>query len=281
MKRGEELRARLERIRAGGEPRYHEKARAEGKLFCRERLALLLDAGSFVEDGVLANSAAERSPRRRRRDRDRLRRGPPAVRDGERFDGEGGLLGGAHGREDPAHPGARRALADSARLSRRFRRRAHHGPDPDVPRAARGGSHLPQPGAALRLGAPAVPALRPLGGRRRLHPGLLRRGVHGRGQREHVPGLSADGRDGDRSDHDARRDGRRAHALLGVGLRRSAREDRSRGDRGGAGLPGVSAAARRRARCRSRAAVAPAKTRRGPRGADPAPKRTSPSTCGS
>jgi acetyl-CoA carboxylase carboxyltransferase component len=62
MKRGDELRARLERIRAGGEPRYHEKARAEGKLFCRERLALLLDAGSFVEDGVLANSTASDLP---------------------------------------------------------------------------------------------------------------------------------------------------------------------------------------------------------------------------
>ena len=62
VKRGEELRARLERIRAGGEPKYHEKARGEGKLFCRERLALLLDAGSFVEDGALANSIAPDLP---------------------------------------------------------------------------------------------------------------------------------------------------------------------------------------------------------------------------
>jgi methylmalonyl-CoA decarboxylase subunit alpha len=58
VKRSEELRARLERIRAGGEPKYHEKARGEGKLFCRDRLALLLDPGSFVEDGALANSTA-------------------------------------------------------------------------------------------------------------------------------------------------------------------------------------------------------------------------------
>ena len=58
MKRSEELRARLERIRAGGEPKYHEKARGEGKLFCRDRLALLLDPDSFVEDGALANSTA-------------------------------------------------------------------------------------------------------------------------------------------------------------------------------------------------------------------------------
>jgi acetyl-CoA carboxylase carboxyltransferase component len=58
VKHGDELRQRLERIRAGGEPRYHEKARAEGKLFCRERLARLLDPDSLVEDGALANAQA-------------------------------------------------------------------------------------------------------------------------------------------------------------------------------------------------------------------------------
>jgi acetyl-CoA carboxylase carboxyltransferase component len=49
---------RLERIQAGGDPKYHEKARTQGKLFCRERLALLLDEGSFLEDGAFANSLA-------------------------------------------------------------------------------------------------------------------------------------------------------------------------------------------------------------------------------
>ncbi len=58
MKRGDDVEQRLARIRAGGEPRYHEKGRAQGKLFCRERLALLLDEGSFVEDGAFANSLA-------------------------------------------------------------------------------------------------------------------------------------------------------------------------------------------------------------------------------
>jgi acetyl-CoA carboxylase carboxyltransferase component len=53
-----EIAAALARVRAGGEPRYHEKARREGKLFCRERLGLLLDEGSFVEDGALANALA-------------------------------------------------------------------------------------------------------------------------------------------------------------------------------------------------------------------------------
>jgi acetyl-CoA carboxylase carboxyltransferase component len=62
MKRGDDVREKLGRIRAGGEPRYHTKAAEDGKLFCRDRLALLLDAGSFVEDGAFANSLAPDLP---------------------------------------------------------------------------------------------------------------------------------------------------------------------------------------------------------------------------
>ncbi len=58
MKRGRDVEERLARIRSGGDAKYHEKARERGKLFCRERLALLLDEGSFVEDAVFANSLA-------------------------------------------------------------------------------------------------------------------------------------------------------------------------------------------------------------------------------
>ncbi len=39
-------------------PRERDKLLAASKLFVRDRLALLLDAGSFVEDGLLANSLA-------------------------------------------------------------------------------------------------------------------------------------------------------------------------------------------------------------------------------
>ena len=49
-------------VRAGGSAKYHEKNAAEGKLFACERLARLLDPGSFVEDGTLANSLAEGLP---------------------------------------------------------------------------------------------------------------------------------------------------------------------------------------------------------------------------
>jgi len=58
LKDGSEVNARLERIRRGGDPKYHDKGREAGKLFCRERLQLLLDEDSFIEDGAFANSLA-------------------------------------------------------------------------------------------------------------------------------------------------------------------------------------------------------------------------------
>jgi acetyl-CoA carboxylase carboxyltransferase component len=58
VKTGDDVRERLARIRAGGEPRHHAKASQEGKLFCRDRLRRLLDPDSFVEDGAFANSLA-------------------------------------------------------------------------------------------------------------------------------------------------------------------------------------------------------------------------------
>jgi methylmalonyl-CoA decarboxylase subunit alpha len=53
------LRARIDR---GGAPKYHESAARAGKLFARERIALLIDAGSFTEDGVFANAVADGLP---------------------------------------------------------------------------------------------------------------------------------------------------------------------------------------------------------------------------
>ena len=47
---------------AGGAERYHAANAAKGKLFARERIALLVDDGSFVEDGLFANSLAEGLP---------------------------------------------------------------------------------------------------------------------------------------------------------------------------------------------------------------------------
>ncbi|WP_049771365.1 acyl-CoA carboxylase subunit beta [Anaeromyxobacter dehalogenans] len=46
----------LRRVEQGGAAKYHAKNAEQGKRFARERIALLLDPGSFVEDGALANA---------------------------------------------------------------------------------------------------------------------------------------------------------------------------------------------------------------------------------
>jgi len=50
-----QLRATVER---GGAEKYHAANAAKGKLFARERVRLLVDEGSFVEDGAFANAMA-------------------------------------------------------------------------------------------------------------------------------------------------------------------------------------------------------------------------------
>src|SRR4051794_39971961 len=46
----------LARVTRGGQAKYHEKNTEAGKLFARERIARLIDPGSFVEEGALANN---------------------------------------------------------------------------------------------------------------------------------------------------------------------------------------------------------------------------------
>jgi acetyl-CoA carboxylase carboxyltransferase component len=46
----------LARVERGGAPKYHQKNAEAGKLFARERITRLCDAGSFVEDAALANA---------------------------------------------------------------------------------------------------------------------------------------------------------------------------------------------------------------------------------
>ena len=54
-----EVRARISR---GGAPKYHEQAAAKGKMFARDRIELLVDEGSFTENGAFANVLAEDLP---------------------------------------------------------------------------------------------------------------------------------------------------------------------------------------------------------------------------
>jgi len=56
MRDDAEVEKHISRIRQGGAPKYHDKAKAEGKLFVRDRLSRLLDPEfEIVEDGLLAN----------------------------------------------------------------------------------------------------------------------------------------------------------------------------------------------------------------------------------
>ncbi len=50
------------RISAGGAERYHQQAAEQGKLFARARIELLVDSGSFTEDGAFANVLASGLP---------------------------------------------------------------------------------------------------------------------------------------------------------------------------------------------------------------------------
>src|SRR5947199_365751 len=59
---GEALERLRKRIATGGAEKYHAANAARGKLFARERVALLVDEGSFVEDGMYANALAEGLP---------------------------------------------------------------------------------------------------------------------------------------------------------------------------------------------------------------------------
>lgn len=58
MSHDDVLKERRQAIEAGGAPKYHKANSEKGKLFVRERLRLLLDEGSWNEDGLFANALA-------------------------------------------------------------------------------------------------------------------------------------------------------------------------------------------------------------------------------
>ena len=62
MSTDDEFERTRDALRRGGADKYHAKNAESGKLFARERIALLCDAGSFVEDALFANCGAEDLP---------------------------------------------------------------------------------------------------------------------------------------------------------------------------------------------------------------------------
>jgi len=51
----EKLLDSIEKIKKGGDEKYHKKMAEAGKMFVRDRLKLFFDEGTFVEDGIFAN----------------------------------------------------------------------------------------------------------------------------------------------------------------------------------------------------------------------------------
>ena len=62
MTEPEHLRKAAERALAGNREKVGDKLAAQGKLFVRDRIDLLVDAGTFVEDALLANASAADLP---------------------------------------------------------------------------------------------------------------------------------------------------------------------------------------------------------------------------
>ena len=182
------------------------------KLPVRERVARLVDADSFAEEGLLANWEQEGLGA------DGVVTGLATGRrangcpDGQRPRCQGGILGPEDRRKDPPDPGVRAQTPDPDGLPRRLGRRPDHRSGADVPGAPGRRADLLQPGAPLGPGAQVCLLFGPERRRRRLHPGLLRHGDHARRQRLDVPRLAADGADGDRRGGHARGDGRGADA---------------------------------------------------------------------
>ncbi|MGG0940219.1 acyl-CoA carboxylase subunit beta [Brevibacillus centrosporus] len=58
----QKLKDEIERIRQGGDAKYHQNLEAQDKMFVRKRLELLFDADSIVEDGLFANAQAPDLP---------------------------------------------------------------------------------------------------------------------------------------------------------------------------------------------------------------------------
>lgn len=58
----EEYELKKQRIEKGGAERYHQKNKEKGKLFVRDRLHLLLDEDSFIEDAMFAECKDEHLP---------------------------------------------------------------------------------------------------------------------------------------------------------------------------------------------------------------------------
>ena len=170
------------------------------RLTARERVDLLFDEGSFVEDGALANALADGLPADGVVTGQGLVEGRPALVVANDWTVKAGSWG-ARTVEKIVRVTERALAAElpifwfidsaGARITDQV----------DLFPGRRGAGRIFANQVALSgRGAADLLPVRPVRGRRRVHPGLLRRRVHGRGQRVDVPRVAAHGRDGDRRD---------------------------------------------------------------------------------
>ena len=216
-----ELARRLAAARDGGGAERSERQHREGKLTARERVELLLDAGSFVEIDALVTHRCrdfgmekQTYPGRRRRLRLRHDRRPPGLR----------LRPGLHRLRRLALGDQRPQDLQGDGPGGRERRAGHRpqrlgrGPHPGGGRLARRlRRHLPAQHARLRRRAADLRDPRPLRGRRGLLAGHHRLHPDGRDDQLHVrhrPRRDPDGhpRGGHQGGSRRRHDPRRARA---------------------------------------------------------------------
>ncbi len=62
LKKSQQLQSLVEKVKQGGQEKYHQKNKAQNKLFVRERLQLLFDQGEYEEEGLFANCSKEELP---------------------------------------------------------------------------------------------------------------------------------------------------------------------------------------------------------------------------
>src|SRR6266542_5042006 len=165
----DQVRKHVERARQGNLEREREKLARHGKLFVRARLARLLDPGSLAEDGLLANALAGDLP------------ADGVVTGVGRIDGRAVCVMA----NDPTVKAGSWGARTVEKIVRLTETALRH--------------ELPVVYLVDSAGARITDQVELFPGRRgRVHPGVLRRGVHGRRQRFDVPRVAPYGRRGHR-----------------------------------------------------------------------------------
>ena len=196
-----DLQEALERARAGGPERHREKAKEQGKLPVRERVALLLDDGSFAEEALLANWREE----------------------GLGADGVVTGVGEIDGRPVAlmANDPTVKAGSWGPKTVEKILRIQERALSLRIPMVYL----VDSAGARITEQVQMFPGRRGAG--RIFYNEVRLSGLvpHARSERVDVPGLAEDGGDGDRRDGEPGGDGRREDAHGCVGVRPSAGED--------------------------------------------------------